>query len=199
MIVSAGANTNVFAYNYSREVRWNENSMAPDICVHGNFPFANLFEHNVVMHIEADKNFIPHGPYHTFVRNRCTGLDNFELRFIKDAAVLGCEVYYGIEKQEATCSIDKYAKALGQPGAYDEWFFASHRWFYEAVGNPVIKPFAALKDTSYFYSKRPYFLDSSYTFPTIGPPSAYLSQTIPAEQRYYQRYHKRPSCFLYRW
>lgn len=83
MMVQTGANRNVFGYNYS----WNReypnpwpNSMfnpgTADISVHGNYPYANLFEGNMVDFIWVDdwhgtvnRIYGFNGPYNTFVRN----------------------------------------------------------------------------------------------------------------------------------
>jgi hypothetical protein len=70
MLVQAGANCNVFTYNYSTDQYWTgESGQGPDLCLHGNYPFANLFEHNIVEHIEADNSHGNNGPYNAFVRN----------------------------------------------------------------------------------------------------------------------------------
>lgn len=72
MIVGMGANCNVFAYNYSREQTWDYDWLVagPDICLHGRYPYANLFEENVVDQIMADASHGLNGPYNTFLRNK---------------------------------------------------------------------------------------------------------------------------------
>lgn len=74
MLVQAGANGNVFAYNYSREPFWTEVKLpanaAGDIVLHGNYPYANLFEGNVVQSIVIDKSHGKNGGNNTFLRNR---------------------------------------------------------------------------------------------------------------------------------
>ena len=53
MIVSVGANGNVFGYNYSRD-SWDPagnsgfGDQKADISIHGFYPFMNLFEGNIV-------------------------------------------------------------------------------------------------------------------------------------------------------
>lgn len=72
MMVKQGANGNVFAYNYSREVHRSElfSEYAGDISCHGHFPFANLFESNIVQFIQSDQYWGPTGPRNAFFRNR---------------------------------------------------------------------------------------------------------------------------------
>lgn len=70
MVVSRGANGNVFGYNLSRQP-WAEGGFAPpDISVHGHFPFANLFEGNVVQSAFVSDYWGPSGPANLFFRNR---------------------------------------------------------------------------------------------------------------------------------
>ena len=71
MLVQAGANGNVFGYNYSREpYSTDHGDNAGDISLHGNYPFANLFEGNIVQHIWIDDSHKVNGPWNTFFRNR---------------------------------------------------------------------------------------------------------------------------------
>src|SRR3972149_1078922 len=89
MLVQAGANRNVFAYNYSYDRIWDPSSWllriwpfsewdagTGDISVHGNYPYANLFEGNKVeliwlddWHSTVSRIYGFNGPYNTFVRN----------------------------------------------------------------------------------------------------------------------------------
>ncbi len=74
MILQAGANGNVVAYNYSIEPYWEEpgfpENSAGDIVLHGNYPYANLFEGNVAQNIVIDASHGINGPHNTFFRNR---------------------------------------------------------------------------------------------------------------------------------
>jgi hypothetical protein len=80
MMVSIGANGNVFGYNYSRETQSNDwwGYVPPDISVHGHFPFANLFEGNVVQHISVSDYWGPAGPDNTYLRN-CVQTDGIRV------------------------------------------------------------------------------------------------------------------------
>ncbi|MGQ3013468.1 MAG: glycosyl hydrolase family 28-related protein [Flavobacteriales bacterium] len=72
MIVKQGANGNVFGYNYSREPLRSEPipDYAADICLHGHYAFANLFEGNIAQNLQIDIVWGPSGPYNTFFRNK---------------------------------------------------------------------------------------------------------------------------------
>ena len=74
MVLQAGANGNVLAYNYATNPYWTEpglpDSSAGEIVLHGNFPFMNLAEGNVIGNIVIDDSHGRNGPMNTFFRNR---------------------------------------------------------------------------------------------------------------------------------
>jgi hypothetical protein len=74
MLLQAGANGNVFAYNRSIDPFWSSfplpSNSAGDLVLHGNYPYMNLFEGNVVQNIVIDNSHAINGPYNTFFRNR---------------------------------------------------------------------------------------------------------------------------------
>lgn len=74
MILQSGANGNVLAYNVSRTPYWTGTVLpadaAGDLVLHGNYPYFNLFEGNVVQNIVIDDSHDKNGPYNTFFRNR---------------------------------------------------------------------------------------------------------------------------------
>lgn len=74
MILQAGANGNVFAYNHSTDPFWSAfpfpSNAAGDLVLHGNYPYMNLFEGNVVQNIVIDDSHGINGPNNTFFRNR---------------------------------------------------------------------------------------------------------------------------------
>ena len=71
MLVQAGGNGNVFSYNYSRNPHRSEwpHDYASDLCLHGNYPFANLFEGNVVYNAQIDNSHGISGHLNTLFRN----------------------------------------------------------------------------------------------------------------------------------
>ena len=72
ILLQAGANGNVFGYNYSRDANSDSHpSWAGDISLHGNYSYANLFEGNIIEHIWIDDSHNGiNGPLNTFFRNR---------------------------------------------------------------------------------------------------------------------------------
>ncbi|MCX6230169.1 MAG: T9SS type A sorting domain-containing protein [Bacteroidetes bacterium] len=74
MVLQAGANGNVFAYNYSTDPYWTDvalpSNSAGDITLHGNYIYMNLFEGNVIQNIVIDNSHGYNGPFNTFFRNR---------------------------------------------------------------------------------------------------------------------------------
>ena len=74
MLLQAGTNGNVLAYNYSFDPYWTGTTLpddaAGDLVLHGNYPFANLFEGNQVQNIVIDESHGANGPHNTFFRNR---------------------------------------------------------------------------------------------------------------------------------
>ena len=74
ILLQAGANGNVVSYNYSIDPYWTETSLpadaAGDLVCHGNYPYLNLFESNIVQNIVIDDSHGENGPFNTFFRNR---------------------------------------------------------------------------------------------------------------------------------
>ena len=79
MIMQAGANGNVFAFNYSLDPYWDTqpHNSSGDMVLHGNYVYANLFEQNICQNIVIDNSHGPNGPYNTFFRNRSEGYGIF--------------------------------------------------------------------------------------------------------------------------
>jgi len=72
MLLQAGANGNVYAYNYSLQQTRTEfpSDAALDIVLHGNYPYSNLFEGNISANIGGDASHGVNGPANVFFRNR---------------------------------------------------------------------------------------------------------------------------------
>lgn len=73
-LLQAAANGNVIAYNYSYDPYWTEGwfpaASAGDVVLHGNYPYANLFEGNIIQNLVIDNSHGINGPDNTFFRNR---------------------------------------------------------------------------------------------------------------------------------
>jgi len=173
MMTKAGANGNVFAYNYSREVYRNgagefPTDYAGDIQLHGHYSFANLFEGNIVQNLQIDNTWGPSGPYNTFFRNRIE--------------------HYGIYM---TTTLTNNSNFVGNEtiGSFPYGFYTltgTGNFQYGNNINGTVTPAGTtpLNDTSYFYMAEPPFWNITNNWPTIGISNALNSGTIPAEARY---------------
>lgn len=81
MLFQAGPSGNIAAWNYSVRPKWTGTALpsdaAGDLVFHGNYPYRNLLEGNVVQNIVIDDSHGKNGPYNTFLRNRAEGYGIF--------------------------------------------------------------------------------------------------------------------------
>jgi hypothetical protein len=198
MSLEAGANTNVFTYNFSTDQTWSGFFWRPDgrgaeICLHGSLPFANLFEQNIVEQIQADGWNTPNGLYNTFVRNMIWDenekkINTMYLVGAEKTNVLGC-----IIKSLTTCHPFYPFTGCGETTfctdiyGWDKGKFRSHNFKFDLAKTEFV-----LGDISYFYSSRPEFVSSNFSWPSIGPKvtSELLLQNIPAKERFYSNRKK---------
>jgi hypothetical protein len=64
--ISRGANRNVFGYNYCRDNTNTVGNTGSDVSIHGNFPYLNLVEGNIISKLHLDDYHGKNGPYNTF-------------------------------------------------------------------------------------------------------------------------------------
>ncbi|MCX6993661.1 MAG: glycosyl hydrolase family 28-related protein [Kiritimatiellaeota bacterium] len=96
--LQAGANGNVFGYNYSCDAKSDSHpSCAGDVSLHGNYPYANLFEGNIVGHLWIDNSHNGiNGPFNTFFRNRAENCGfNMTDQHADSQNVVGNELFRG--------------------------------------------------------------------------------------------------------
>ena len=176
MILQAGANGNVFTYNYSLDPFWNgvffPSNSAGEIVLHGNWPYANLFEGNDVGNIVVDNSHDANGPNNTFLRNRARGYGIF----FSDTSSPG-QHFIGNEVTN---------DSLGAPFNSLNYFIqgSNHLLFgNNYLGN--IDPIGtdSLSILSYAYSSIPDFIPSNQ-WAGIGPPNILNSVSIPGKDRY---------------
>lgn len=174
MILQAGANANVFGYNYSIEPYWTEVDPLPansagDMVLYGNYAYGNLFEGNIAQHIVVDNSHGKNGPYNTFFRNRA------EL--------------YGIFMNHSPASDSQHF--IGNEVPHMGFLFGNfhlegigHFSYGNHVKGAVIPEGTdVLTDSTYYLSSKP----SNYgdrPFPNIGLPNAMNSGHIPALDQY---------------
>jgi hypothetical protein len=173
MLVQAGANGNVFAYNYSQDPYWDEPPLpansAGDAVLHGNYPYMNLFEGNVVQHIVIDNSHGINGPHNTFFRNRAEGYGIF----MNTTPATDSVTFVGNEITNTS------GIAYGQFNLQGTGHFQhgnNHKGTIKPTGTTV------LPETRLHYSKKPgfWYPTGPNIFETIGTPFTYNSNKIPA-------------------
>ncbi|MFT4680460.1 MAG: hypothetical protein ACI9YU_000288 [Flavobacteriales bacterium] len=172
MLLQAGANANVFAYNYSLDAFWEGGGLpsnaAGDIVLHGNYPYLNLFEGNVAQNIIVDASHGINGPFNTFFRNRA------EL--------------YGVvmDNNVATDSLNWIANEVSSTG-FPFGNFALYGTGHLVHGNNVfgvVTPLGteSISDTS-LYLDFP-LTEFQESWPLIGFPAMLDVNELPAQERY---------------
>ena len=173
MMVKAGANGNVFAYNYSQSVYRNgagefPADLAGDISLHGHYAFANLFEGNIVQNIIIDEYWGPAGPYNTFFRNRTE--------------------HYGIY-MDATQTNQSNFVGNEIVGSFLSGLYAitgTGNFLYGNNLNGTLTPAGTtpLTDTSFCLTGLPSFWNIPDNWPSIGISNLLNAKTIPAKSNY---------------
>ena len=173
MMVKAGANGNVFAYNYSQNVYRNgagefPADLAGDISLHGHYSYANLFEGNIVQNIIVDEYWGPSGPYNTFFRNRTE--------------------HYGILMDAKQTNNSNF---VGNEiiGSFLSGFYTitgTGNFLYGNNLNGVITPSGTtpLIDSSCYLTSPPSFWNIQDSWPSVGINNLLNTKTIPAKAGY---------------
>jgi hypothetical protein len=168
ILLQAGANGNVISYNYSMDPHWTETSLpadaAGDLVCHGNYPYLNLFESNIVQNIVIDDSHGENGPYNTFFRNRA---ENYGI-FMNPGIPSDSQNFIG---NEVTSS-----------GLLKGLYFLSGKEHFEYGNNVKGKTTPASTENIDLVS---YYSGEYITgMPWIGYPNELDSQDIPAKVRY---------------
>lgn len=172
MLVQSGANGNVFAYNYSLEPFKTDTipyDLSGDIALHGNYPYLNLFEGNIVQNIIIDASHGINGPYNTFFRNR--------------AASYGIIISLG-----AGDSTNIIGNEITGTGFYKGNYYLQGNGNFEFGNNKIDSIFPVgstlLIQKSFLYQGTTAFWNISSLWPSIGIPAILNSGSIPAFERY---------------
>ena len=171
MILQAGANGNVLAYNYSFDPYWTSfpADAAGDIVLHGNYIYANLFEQNIVQNIVIDNSHGPNGPNNTFLRNRG---ESFGIFFSANNSPGQNFIANEVTNSNAPYSLVNYTIQ-----GNDHFIVANNN-----KGTVDPKGSIAPDIKSFYYRQRPDFL-SSAEYGNIGLPNPFNSGTNPAFDR----------------
>jgi hypothetical protein len=173
MLLQAGANGNVFGYNYSLNPFWTEGSFpansAGDMVLHGNYVFANLFEGNICQNIVIDDSHGINGPFNTFFRNRAASYGII----MNNNPASNDQNFVGNEITSTGFLMGNYA--LNGTGHFQYGNIVR--------GNLTPAGTTGLNTTSYYRDSAPGFFGAS-SWPSFGPPLPYNTGTIPAQSRY---------------
>jgi hypothetical protein len=170
MLLQAGANGNVLAYNASDAPYWESfpSDAAGDLVLHGNWVFANLAEGNDVAHVVIDNSHGANGHHNAFLRNRAReyGLFMGASPYADSTMILGNEI--------TSSSIIKGLFLTGGKGL-------------RSVGNYVKSRLTPAADTtrvpaSFIYRRKPAMYEGR-SWPPHGSALVSERDTIPARRR----------------
>ncbi len=172
MILQAGANSNVFAYNYSLDPYWRQgifpSNTAGDMVLHGNYPYLNLFEGNVAQNLVIDDSHGQNGLYNTFFRNKVEGTG---ITCIGQSP----SSYQNILANEVTGS--------GLFGGYFLMMGSNHWLQYNLVGDEIQGISTAISNPSLFLTEKPTYF-GELDWPIAGEKEGYNKHTLPAQIRF---------------
>ncbi|HTF82061.1 MAG TPA: T9SS type A sorting domain-containing protein [Cytophagales bacterium] len=165
IVIQAGANSNVFAYNYILNPA---NIFYGDIVIHGNYPFGNLLEGNVSTSIIADYSHYINGPGHVLHRNKTVGLgiladaNNLDSAIILGNHVYGDGILKGIYIVSGSFNLEE--------GNMLDTNFTPNNTTYTTT-------------TSFYRHQKPSFFSPDEVWPPFGNHRNEMN-TIPAQRRY---------------
>lgn len=173
MILQAGANANVFAYNYSFNPFWTStpNNSAGDMVLHGNYPYLNLFEQNQGENIIIDNSHGPNGPFNTFFRNRASSYG----------------IFFSAANSPNQNIIGNEITNSGFPYSFVNYTIQGTGHFLYGnsdKGNLTPSGTSTLPLKSFVYKQVPTFVTNTVQWGGIGTPNLPSSNVIPAYSNY---------------
>jgi hypothetical protein len=173
VLLQIGANGNVIAYNYSIEPYWTDVSLpsnsAGDLVLHGNYPYANLFEGNIVQNIVIDNSHGINGPFNTFHRNRA-------------------ELYGIFMNNGAGSNVNLIANEITGTGFLQGMFTltgTNHFVYGNNVNGTIYDPGSSAESDTSLYGAQPgiYYLNNS-AWPPVGTISKFNKHMTESKARY---------------
>lgn len=174
MLLQAGANGNVLSYNYSIDPFWSAVALpansAGDAVLHGNYPYANLFEGNIIQQIVIDNSHGINGPNNTFFRNRAElyGL------FMNNNPASNRQIFVGNEITNEGGLFGLYVLE-----GTDHFEYGNNQ-----TGNIIPENTTELTQTSLYLDEAPDFFSSNSNWPPIGNINQLNQFDIEAKSRY---------------
>ena len=177
----------MLAYNYSTEPTRAETipEFSGDFSMHGHWPYANLFEGNVVENIILDHFWGPTGEHNTLFRNLVqmygivfTESDNTGLQSNAQNVVGNVITMENDDPPDAAWLSPFFTLYYGLLG--------SNHFEYANLldGSVVPANTTALSEVSLYAGGIPDFWPNGLNFPPIGLPNTTTQGAIPAQQRY---------------
>lgn len=170
VLLQAGANGNIIAYNYSLDPYWEqfpfpENS-AGEFVLHGNYPYANLFEGNVMSNLVADESHGLNGPDNTFFRNR---IENGFVLILPSISQLHL--------------IHNIAQNILYSNGSTTGLIESNLFNETIIGTQANNAYS----NSLYQDTEPVFF-SNFNYPPVFPDVSAFDNTLPAQHRYPEGY-----------
>lgn len=171
VLLQAGCNGNVIAYNYSHDPYWDNtpNDGTAEWTLHGNYVYANLFEQNICQNIAADNSHGPNGPDNVFFRNRA------ELYGIFNDANSPNQIYVA---NEVTNNTFPYRLVNYRIQGTGHFVYGN-----SDKGTTTPSGTQNVPEISYAYAQRPSFVPPSQ-WGNLGTPNPYNMGSIPAYDRW---------------
>ena len=159
ILLQAGANGNAVLYNYSSNPFWTETSLPDDspgeLVLHGNYPYVNLFEGNLVNNIVVDDSHGVNGPDNVFFRNRASGYGIF-MNFLPPS---DSQIYVGNVVDPGVPPLGLYF--LNGSGHFTYGNATSSGIMPAGTGSPV--------DASLFFDSAPDYYSITNQWPLVDP------------------------------
>jgi len=187
LIAASGSNCDVWTFNYSREQHSTKYGVTyddRDLDLHAKYPFGHLFEENIVERIAARDYHGENGPFNLFLRNMTTASPTARLETMASWSCLGNNFLNGNGNVEPLLFNPDDPPVTDIYGRI--WDYSTSMTHFGAHWAGSYQAYE-LDDVSYYYSSRPDFLSSNYTWPAIWPKtttSGELTNSIPAKDRY---------------
>jgi hypothetical protein len=179
ILFQAGPNGNIVGYNYSHDAYWtgvfSPTDFGGDVVMHGNYPFLNLIERNIIQNLVIDNSHGINGPGNVFLRNR---IENAGI-FMNCSPATDFQVFIG---NEVTGTGTSSNGLIPFPkGLYSLCGRGHYQYGNNHNGKMVPSDVTEMVNSLYFV-KEPPFLSKS-NFPSIGYPNNTKKSTIPAFDR----------------
>jgi hypothetical protein len=181
VLLQAGSNGNVIAYNYSFDPYWSQfpNNSAGDMVLHGNYPYLNLFEGNIIQNIVVDNSHYKNGHFNTFFRNR--------------AQLYGIVMSSGTNTDSTNFIGNEVTNTGFLLGNYALAGLGNFTYGNNIKGTITPSGTNSIPEISMYRNQHPGYWMNTISWPSIGSPAPYNQLPIPAFERWQDQLAT--SCF----